>query len=261
MKKQKSKPKHKHKVRANKTINSQSNDHKGWVEKLEWIPDTLDESTADDADVSIISWNVLADSYCSFRSHKNLPQTFQNHVFDRNQRQHHVRQILRKFCSQEEPPILALQEVDTPLGIPAFLKQEFEYGSAETPTSKGGKNGRVDACGLYYPSSHYQKVQEKFVRLDDVASLSSSNNNNRTRTSSLQSVQTSFLRKNMALLVRLLHLKSNQEFVVAVLHLYWNPNYEYVKLCQIHHVLQQANEFCNNDDTPVIVCGDFNRYV
>jgi hypothetical protein len=47
--------------------------------------------------VALVCWNVLADSYCNRRSHQHLPMVYQNHVFDKPQRQHHVRQILRRM--------------------------------------------------------------------------------------------------------------------------------------------------------------------
>lgn len=66
-------------------------------------------------DFSIICWNVLADAYCSRSSHKNLPSKFQSRVFNRSQRQHHVRQTLRLFDTKLSPDLIALQEVDPPL--------------------------------------------------------------------------------------------------------------------------------------------------
>ena len=66
-------------------------------------------------DFSIICWNVLADAYCSRSSHKKLPSKFQNRVFNRSQRQHHVRQTLRLFDTKLSPDLIALQEVDPPL--------------------------------------------------------------------------------------------------------------------------------------------------
>ena len=66
-------------------------------------------------DISIISWNVLADAYCSRSSHKNLPSKFQSRVFNRNQRQHQVRQTLRLFDTKLSPDMITLQEVDPPL--------------------------------------------------------------------------------------------------------------------------------------------------
>lgn len=66
-------------------------------------------------DFSIICWNVLADSYCSRSSHKNLPRKSQSRVFNRNQRQHHVRQTLKFLDEKLSPDLVALQEVDSPL--------------------------------------------------------------------------------------------------------------------------------------------------
>jgi hypothetical protein len=54
-------------------------------------------ATMDSLSVGIVCWNVLADSYCSRRSHRNLPMAYQNHVFDRHRRQHHVRQVLTRM--------------------------------------------------------------------------------------------------------------------------------------------------------------------
>jgi len=74
-----------------------------------------DQSKQQLLDFSIISWNVLADAYCSRSSHKNLPPKFQSRVFNRNQRQHQIRQTLRLFVSKLSLDIITLQEVDPPL--------------------------------------------------------------------------------------------------------------------------------------------------
>ncbi len=87
----------------------------------EEVEEKLDDEMKEDDntqvlhDFSIISWNVLADSYCSRSSHKNLPSKFQSRVFNRKQRQHHVRQTLRLFDTKLSPDLIALQEVDAPL--------------------------------------------------------------------------------------------------------------------------------------------------
>jgi len=66
-------------------------------------------------DFSIISWNVLADAYCRRSSHKNLPSKFQSRVFDRNKRQHQIRETLCLLDDKLSPDFFALQEVDPPL--------------------------------------------------------------------------------------------------------------------------------------------------
>jgi len=54
---------------------------------------------------------------------------------------------------------------------------------------------------------------------------------------------------------------------VVVSHLYWNPAYEYVKLCQTHYIAIRAKAFSKHppncivveeEEVPIIWCGDFN---
>lgn len=184
--------------------------------------------------VSIICWNVLADSYCSRRSHRHLPLVYQNHVFDRHQRQRQVRQILRRMANENlQPDILALQEVDAPLEVPSCLQRDCGYHGHHTPTDPSGKNGRVDSCALYYRIDTWESVAVESIRLDDIATLCSRNQGgtvNPSTRASLEGIEKSFLRKNMALLVRLKHLETGQEIVIAVVHLFWNPMYQEVKV-------------------------------
>lgn len=221
MKKQKAKPKRKTKKRGAKDEGGRSS----WVDDLHWMPLDSDDDAqdSDDRSFSIVSWNVLADSYCSPRSHRCLPEKTQNHIFNRNQRQHHVRKTLRQLVSSLRRPIFALQEVDAPLEILATL-QELGYDGIETPTSPGGKNGRVDACGLYFDRDEWVCVKSEAIRLDDLATLRSKSTQEVTigTRNNLQGLQASFLRKNMALLVMLRHVPTKKTIMVAVLHLYWN---------------------------------------
>ena len=274
-------------------------------------------------DISIVSWNVLADAYCSRTSHRNLPSKFQRHVFNRKERQHNVRQTLclldAKLSSSSSEygdgdgdsydddnnddsflDFIALQEVDPPLEISKCMKQ-LGYGVVETVTSKDGCVGRVDACGLYYRLSQWICLDQETIRLDDLAILRSTsistekekekenenenkenerekgtrnektlnddntttrqqtttkttikttdsiselfggkrntatrerNNGNSTSNNheSMKGLQRSFVRKNVALLVRLQHISTGRKVVVVVSHLFWNPAYEYVKV-------------------------------
>ncbi|CAJ1961909.1 unnamed protein product [Cylindrotheca closterium] len=256
MKKQKPKSKRKTKSRS-----KEGGSRHSWVDDLDWMPvETGDAQDDEDGGFSIISWNVLADSYCSPRSHRCLPQKSQNHIFNRNQRHHHVQKTLCQLVSSLDRPIFALQEVDAPLGVLTKF-EELGYDGIETPTSPGGKNGRVDACGLYFDREEWVCLKSEAVPLDDLATLRSKSTTEVTvgTRNNLQGLQASFLRKNMALLVKLRNVKVNKTVVIAVLHLYWNPNYEYVKLCQTHHIMRNAKDFCDGDSSiPLVVCGDLN---
>jgi mRNA deadenylase 3'-5' endonuclease subunit Ccr4 len=252
---------------------TEENKPNSWVEdRLEWIPVDLhhraDQSSDDDVeeddnehhdhpapaiktlrghhkehDFSVVSWNVLADSYCNRTSHRNLPMASQRIVFDRKKRQHLVRQTLRLLSTRLSPDLIALQEVDPPLEIAACMKELGYGGAVETTASPNGRIGRVDSCGLFFQSSKWRCLEHATVQLDDLATLQSGKSNtggpkavlrNDTGRSSvnsnLQGLQASFIRRNKALLVRLEHAVTGREIVVAVAHLFWNPAYEYVKV-------------------------------
>jgi mRNA deadenylase 3'-5' endonuclease subunit Ccr4 len=242
MKKQKSKsPKNHTKKKSNKSATTLELPP-SWVDDLDWLPvgegcadGTDSDATTDSHDISILSWNVLADAYCTFRSHPHLPLKFQRHVFDRPQRQLHVRRTLKRLAPMAD--LMALQEVDSPLEVQECM-QELGYQGLQTPTSAGGTVGRVDSCALYWNSQHYSCIEHEIVRFDDIAIMCTKSGEttegaptSRTTTmTNLSGVQSSFCRKNMGLLVRLQHEPSKQEIVVAVVHLYWNPVFEYVKV-------------------------------
>lgn len=138
------------------------------------------------------------------------------------------------------PDFLALQEVDAPLEVPKCLK-EHGYAGHHTPTDPSGKNGRVDSCTLYYRKDLWQELDVTHVRFDDLSSLSSeeeptidndsaSKGKSKAMNGTLQGIQSSYIRKNMALLVRLKHIETNFEVTIAVVHLFWNPEYQDVKV-------------------------------
>lgn len=130
------------------------------------------------------------------------------------------------------PDFLALQEVDPPLQIASCLA-ECGYQGHQTATDPSGRIGRVDSCGLYYRQDTWKSVEVESIRLDDLASLCSRNQGGTFHSStraSLEGIECSFLRRNMALLVRLQHLPTGQEIVIATAHLFWNPLYPEVKV-------------------------------
>ena len=215
-----------------------------WVDDLDWIP--LETDIAEDSECrsfSIVSWNVLADAYCSPRSHRCLPEKTQHHIFNRNQRRLHVQKTLRQLVSSLNRPIFALQEVDSPLEVLETL-QELGYDGVETPTSPGGKNARVDACGLYFDKDEWVCSKSEAIRLDDLATLRSKSTQEVTvgTRNNLQGLQASFLRKNMALLVMLEHVQTKKNIMVVVVHLYWNRKCKgYSNMKKVQVILQHSS--------------------
>jgi hypothetical protein len=83
-----------------------------WVDELAFVP-VQPHRRVEDADdsLSIVSWNVLAESYCSPRSHPNLPKKYQSKVFTPIQRRKVLQTILQHKV-MVTTDVLCLQEVD-----------------------------------------------------------------------------------------------------------------------------------------------------
>ena len=102
-------------------------------------------------------------------------------------------------------------------------------------------------------------------------SHNNNNNDNGNVKSELTGMVRSFLRRNYAILAHLETITGSspkQSMIVASVHLYWNPGYEYVKLCQAKYLVDRAHAMAslpgssNNSRhhkvIPTIICGDMN---
>lgn len=195
-----------------------------WVDRIEFLPIQKESKfPLQSTSLSIVSWNILANSYCSRRSHRNLPPTYQSVVFSPQRRKALIARCLRNLHAD----VICLQEVDVD-EVKTTLESKGFVG-VETPRSQkggGGIGGRVDSCVVYVHDSDWRIVEDELIRLDDLAFLSSkdrhtvydpcsqntSNNNNHNY---IQGIQQSFLRRNVALLVRIQHRRTQQTVVVA----------------------------------------------
>ena len=247
---------------------------------------TLERSLKRPDEFSIVSWNVLAEAYCSPSSHQNLPDQYQDVVFHKARRKLRILQVLRQLVgSLYEEENESQQHNNTVTGADIVCLQEVDRGEIgkelrclgfegiETPrVSNGGACGsRIDSCVVYARTSTFRICEHRILSLDDLATYDSSmaetDTHNTTNGSSKpvssnpnsnwQGLQHSFLRRNMALLVRLEHIASGQTLLVANAHLYWNPGFEYVKLLQTHYILKQAKKFAFANE-PVVFAGDLN---
>jgi mRNA deadenylase 3'-5' endonuclease subunit Ccr4 len=257
---------------------------------------SLSDKTANDHNgtISIVSWNVLAEAYCSRRSHRNLPHYYQNHVFNQSKRSQTICNILKNSFAQSSSSssssafdVICLQEVD--LNVIGTTLRTCGYRGIETPRSvKGNNGGRVDACAVYVNErGNWRILKHEIIYLDDIATLSKTATNGATITTTttnttnleeidnneatitpppstvrtniistsknkikggdknakvllspcndhagnnLQGVQQAFLRRNVAILIRIQNITTNETVVVANAHLFWNPGFEYVKV-------------------------------
>ncbi|GAX25208.1 hypothetical protein FisN_5Lh290 [Fistulifera solaris] len=230
-----------------------------WVDRIDFYPVKAKEYPQQSTEISIISWNILANSYCSRRSQSNLPAAYQSTVFSPHRRKALICRCLRKLNAD----VFCLQEVD--MDDVGDTLREKGYVGVETPRSQkggGSTGGRVDSCVVYVRNADWMILEDELVRLDDLAFLLADNCNVPDQISSgnngnLQGIQQSFLRRNVALLVRIQHRRTKQTVVVANAHLFWHPAFEYVKVCQAHYILTRARKFCK-DDEAFLFAGDLN---
>jgi len=250
-----------------------------WVHEVTFQDLEHEESTEEGSNPSlldrfgIISWNMLAESYTSPRSHRHLPKRYQKVVFDPKLRREVLKSILIKLA--EEGDILCLQEVDLHDLVEKSLSDEGFIGISTPKTNGGGAGGRFDSCCIYWNKQNWELLDQELIRFDDLAtSINEKDNVNDhpvenksssemastpTLESNLQGFTLSFLRRNVGMLVRLRsRIDKSLIIVVANAHLFWNPLYDYVKLCQAHYLALRCKRFSGNEDHPVILCGDLN---
>ncbi|KAL3801528.1 hypothetical protein HJC23_000966 [Cyclotella cryptica] len=128
---------------------------------------------------NIASFNLLAESYLSPRSHPGLPPSYAEVAFDTVQRRQLLVDTLKRFCcpapGDSEPDqvkwdILALQELDllapNEQVLPAL--SSWGYQVVRTPTDQ-----RRDCCAVAFDGSKFRLVKYEVVKFDDLATLDS----------------------------------------------------------------------------------------
>jgi len=278
--------------------------------------------------VSIVSFNMLAESYISPRSHPNLPNSFASIVFEPSKRRELLTKTLHKLIHGpfRDLDILCLQEVDLyDEVVEPFMKNHGYLGfSTKIKSANLNPNShkKVDSCAIFWRKRTLDCIEQHIVEFDDLSkeefiienkkeftkvktivdkpdqnNLRSSMTNNDAPTidihgnpyptnpstyynkkkkiqyrkqtpSSLTGVIQSFLRHNASCILLFKHKEQSNIFAVTSTHLYWNPEYEYVKLSQSKYLLNNLKTVISNyvslggkskvEDIPVLVCGDMN---
>lgn len=270
---------------------------KSWVEDL--ILESIHETQNDNGGIqfSVATFNILAEAYCSKRSHQNLPPTYAEVAFHPMKRMNLLRQILTKLSSMFD--LICLQELDELLvnDIVGHMS-DLGYGwiwckRGGNPCASNDVNGEMmkkinqrlktrgskpDGCGTFYLKSKWFVRSLDVVNFDDLAD---ENRNSRNTTDthpiherkqssreihSLSGIVSSYKRTNTALIVEL-ELQgevATKNLVLVNTHLYWHPGYEYVKLSQTHYLMLRVKEFMNNNaqrECIPLICGDMNSKV
>lgn len=263
-----------------------------WVDRMRMVPHQSTSSAAaaqpggKSLEFNIASFNVLAESYLTPRSHPGLPEQYANVAFNTTKRRQLLLDTLQRFCcskdSSKRMDILALQELDLvqpnddhPI-LPAL--EEWGYGVVRTSSKQ-----RKDCCAIVYDRSKFSLVKSEVINFDDLATLHINNkvgsntdngddgdgdeatavnfhNVTNKRTNNKQPELTgmvrSFLRRNCAILAHLKSIETQQSIICTSVHLYWNPSHEYVKLCQAKYLLDRVETFASSSSISLVEKSD-----
>lgn len=228
---------------------------KQWTHDINFVPVTSDNGAPAQKpprSFRIVSWNTLADQYMRF--HSDARSDVDWSVFRECSRHPLLGEVLQHFVDIDVD-FICLQEVDFKIARQVLVLQN-SYTRLLTPTGHGHGDTRVDACCIFYKPSDWTILRSpEIVNLNDLAGdnpLAS----NFTR---------SFIRGNFGIIACFTHRSiPNKRVVICNTHLYWDPEYEYVKLCQAHYLCLRAQEVFfklhdNDTDTSnFLFCGDLN---
>ena len=152
-----------------------------WVDRVQFEPVVAATASPQHSDnqqdkeeswISLISWNVLAHSYCSRASQRKLPPVYQKTVFHPHKRKKRILDILARFAA-EEADILCLQEVDME-EIGDFFVKTLEWEGIETSRQKHAGSGvKLDSCVVYVNPEQWKICEHTVVTFDDLATVCS----------------------------------------------------------------------------------------
>jgi len=213
-----------------------------------------DSCTEEDEDeISMISFNILSESYLTPKSHPNLPLSSREVVFNPLKRRELLLKTLDKLVyahSNEIFDFVCLQEVDL---YEEVIEPHLNILGYIGVNSK--IKGKADCCAVFWNQKEYELVTSELIKFDDLVL----DNEEFFNESKISGLEQSFLRKNTACCCVFNAINKGNTVIVVSAHLYWNPNYEYVKLAQAKYLLEKCHSLSvKYKEAPVFVCGDIN---
>lgn len=223
---------------------------KSWARDVGFVPFEGTSSSKLPGSFRIVSWNTLADQYIRYQSDARPGADWE--VFGEDHRHRLLGQVFQHFVDLDVD-FICLQEVDFKIAR-QILVDRNSYTRLLTPTGHGYGDTRVDACCIFYKSVDWKIVgREEIINLDDLAG--------NKRPSSSEFAE-SFRRGNFGIIASFQHRSNpNSRVTICNTHLHWNPEYEYVKLCQAHYLCQRAEALLKGDairPAHFLFCGDLN---
>lgn len=209
-------------------------------------------------------YNMLAEIYSGLQVHPYCPAWAISWEYRRNLL---MREILSKDCD-----ILCLQEIQADhfeqFFYPHLSQQGYEgIFKRKTRDSMTMNADAVDGCAIFFKRDRFTLSEQYGIDFNALA-YGQTNNPRALRR---------LIRGNVALVAVLEEsfppmsaAKRNvpkrdrdrkRKFCVANTHIYWDPEFDDVKLWQTWMLLQELEKLLARRSLPLILCGDFNSLV
>lgn len=233
------------------------------TEKYKSVQDAAEHSGRDLAKRSftVLSYNTLCQHYATPKMYRYTPSWALNWEYRRNKL---TEQILSYMSD-----IICLQEVEAKTfeDYWAPLMQKHGYAGlfhaktrAKTMHSKDSK--KVDGCCIFYRESEFK------VSFKDAVDFSGVWMKHKKFQRTEDYLNRAMNKDNVAIYLKLQHIKSGESVWVVTTHLHWDPHFNDVKTFQVgvlmdhleNLIKEQSSTHAKQDvkKCPVILCGDLN---
>ncbi|SCU84763.1 LANO_0C02322g1_1 [Lachancea nothofagi CBS 11611] len=210
---------------------------------------------------TLLSYNTLCQHYATPKMYRFTPSWALSWDYRREK--------LKEQILGYNTDVICLQEVEcrTYEEFWAPLLREHGYAGvfhaktrARTMHAKDSK--KVDGCCIFYRESDFKLIFKETI---DFSSVWMKHKKFQRTEDYLNRAMN---KDNVALVVKLQHVKSGEHIWAATTHLHWDPQFNDVKTFQVGVLLDHMEKIikehngCNNSQelkkVPVVICGDFN---
>lgn len=209
---------------------------------------------------TLMSYNTLCQHYATPKMYRYTPSWALTWEYRRDKL---TQQILSYNCD-----VFCLLEVECKTfedyWQPMMEKEGYSsafHAKTRSKTMQGLESKKVDGCCLFYRNSKFRMIRKELI---DFNSLWMKHKKFERTEDYLNRAMN---KDNVALCMKLQHLKTNESVWVATTHLHWDPKFNDVKTFQVSVLLDYLENTLKDDSPrqdfkkiPLIICGDLNSY-
>jgi CCR4-NOT transcription complex subunit 6 len=229
----------------------------------------------------VVCYNVLADIYANRQIYPYCPTWALAWNYRRNN-------ILRELLSYNSD-LLCLQEVQGDHFENFFQPQLAKHGyegvfKSKTRDALGDNPNAIDGCAIFFRRERFALMEQYSIEFNEAARQFMDRNHGHV--SDKKAGLRRLLKGNVALVVVLEEIESSpavakrpgmsaaqaqaqaaaaaagrrrkRRLCVANTHIYWDPEFEDVKLWQTWVLCQELEKLVSDRNLPMLLCGDFN---